>query len=242
LAEEFAGEIIEVKMATKIVNENNIDNLGENPEVFMDGFQQIAYEANLQKIQNQKLDERFLEQKARKESQYLSRISSYIVSAWDLLKIFAQRKEGEVIVVDFDGNIFRGRLSEDRLKKMTKVPGKVPQHVPSNLDDAEFTYQGFVSKSVAEPANIVRGFSNEWNSAVKKAAKNQAVPMLDMFLRLCEYKKSQGKTPEIHHEISTGPNGIISGTFWADFMDVKFTVNRWGRVLQFESHGIVTEL
>ena len=209
--------------------------------VFSEILQQVEDEnisEEFRKLLAEKADRLFEQQKATEDSRYLSRISRYIVSAWDLLKIFAQRKEGEVIVVDFDGNIYRGRLSEERLGKFRKLPHKVPQYIPSNWDDAAITYKKFVSKSVAEPMNIVSGLSHEWDSAIKKAAKTQQLPLLDMFIRIIR------KLPDvqIHHEIVKSSAGHIEDTFWCDNFDVKFTVNERGTVLRYESHGKITKI
>lgn len=217
-------------MAENVFNEILETIEGENlPDSFREHLQKKA-------------DALFAQQQATEESRYLSKVSRFIVSAWDILKLIATVKPGQVLVVDADGNIYRGNLPEARLAKLQKLHHKVPKYVPSNLDDAAISYTSFVSKSVAEPGNIVRGFSTEWDSAVKKAAKAQQLPVLDMWLRAVRYNNTHGKPVEIRHEIVTNANGEITDTFWADFMDLKFTVNRWGRVLQYEFHGIITKL
>jgi hypothetical protein len=223
----------------KLVNKSNIENLGNSPQDFMDEVEKMQWEANQEKLHAEILDENFRTAKAAEDSRYLTRVSSYIVAAWDILKIFAQRKDGEVIVVDYDGNIYKGRISAERLGKMSKLPGKMPKRIYSNWDDADVTYNSFVSKSVVEPANMTSGFKSEWDTAIKKAAKVQQIPLLDMFIRIY---RTKGENVKIHHNIVTNAFGEIKDTFWMDGIDLKFTVNNRGTVLEYSYKGKVTKL
>jgi len=112
---------------------------------------------------------------SRNESRGLARISRFIMSTWDLLSILTKTKHGESIVIDSEGNVFRGRVNTEKLQAL---PGKV-SGFKNNDFDAAGLQEFFTTKSyVNSPAPT---FKNAWEGSVKPP-KNIDSPILEEWM------------------------------------------------------------
>lgn len=205
----------------KIVNDSNINNLGENPEVFMDPIQAAIYQAKLADI-------RWQESQAVAESEKLSKISGVIINAWELQELLAKIPEGMSLVVN-NGEIYIGRVSEERLGKMRKVGKRIAKKIPSNLDSAEFEYKKIVTKSFAEPATVA-GFKHVWKTALRKAPTNREFPLLQSFLDWID-EHPQKKVGWIIKQVGRQDFEV---TISVEGLKTEITTNTFGRVLRYK--------
>ena len=213
---------------TKLVNNSNIDNLGENPAVFMDKNQKFLWNIQQENLRNKQIDILWEESQAVKESENLARVSGVIVTAWELQELLAKIPEGMSLVVR-DGEIFIGRVSEERLGKMKKVGKRVARKTPSNLDTAEFEYKNVVSKSFANPATVA-GFKHVWKTALRKAPKNVEFPLLNAFLDFID-EHPQNK---VHWKIEQMGRQEFEVTISVEGLKTEITTNTYGRVLRYK--------
>jgi hypothetical protein len=174
------------------------------------------------------------EKKAREDSRYLAKASQWIVSAWEILMLIGKLKPGQVLVVDSEGNIRRGIVSEERLKKFQLLPQKAPKRIPSNLDGAEFEYKSLVGKSYDEMPAVSTGFSHKWITTARKVKLVQETPLLDMFMEIAE-----AHPEKLFYETVEDFSGRKSTVFSLDGITTKVTVNEFGRMISYQdAHGI----
>lgn len=211
------------KMAPKnnLVNSANIDNLGERPQNFMGPFQAAVYEQKLLQIREE-------ERLAREQSENLAKISGVIITAWELQELLAKIPEGMSLVVN-NGEIYIGRVSEERLGKMRKVGKRIAKKMPSNLDTAEIEYKKIVTKSFAEPATVA-GFKVQWKTALRKAPTNHEFPLLQSFLDWIDEHPDN----KIHWRIEEKGRQDFEVTISVDGLKTKVTTNTFGRVLRYQ--------
>jgi hypothetical protein len=158
---------------------------------------------NTTKAELQKIDDFHREKNSREESNFLSRISRIVLSAWDFSVMISRLSSGECLTVNSQGEVFQGKVNTDKLRA---IPGKLPKFQQSEFDTAGF--QEFCnSKSLVEsPGN---GFRSGWVNALKapKNSQDSIAEMVNM------------KFQEIHPDEILEVNHVV-GSHGEKFMEV----------------------
>ena|ERR1041385_3272808 len=131
-----------------------------------ESFEQILYNSGLERLEAEKLDEQFRAQKAREESKKLSKISQFLITAWELTALLAKLKDGESLVINSDGSLEQGRVKHE---KLTKLREKISTGNENDFDTEGFREYNLRSKS------FVHGKSPTWKNwwDLVKANKNR---------------------------------------------------------------------
>jgi hypothetical protein len=150
---------------------NLTQKYGENPEKFMkNSLDKVLYHIHLTEIQRKQADERFQEEKARKESKFLSRVSSVLISLWDLAGIIIKSPPGSQVVIDADsGRLYRARFSEEKLGKMKALPQKIAGRTSLEMDADSLPEH--VMRRSREYVGMVSNQKSTWNAHGRKAPK-----------------------------------------------------------------------
>lgn len=179
----------------------DVTNLGDSPEIFMDGFQRVLYQAGLENVDRQKVQDEWDDAVSRQMSKKLSRASKVIISSWDFIKVLFSLKPGQSIVVDYDGNIFRGRLNTDKFEKLPQKfsIGRHDHSVDSGLHDSAMR----TSSSVSSPSPA---FKNSWNKIHAKAVSDKSSKQVPMDVSII-FWNMEFYTPDeiIVEKVTTGP-------------------------------------
>lgn len=229
---------------TEIATENDLPlpldgKYGERPEDFMDSLGKVIYEANIQEARNQKLLWDFQDWKAGEESKRLSKLSRWIISTWEFMKLYATLRDGQMLCVDNKGKIFKGYVNPE---KMQELPQRLPKRMPSNFDLAEFTYQKMVTKSVAEPA-VVSGFKPQWKNTTRLANKNNSVANVILYFFMENWEETMKKNPEkCHLDITQNSHGDKRTVASIDEMSTKIVCNCYGNFVGFYYDGKYTKV
>jgi hypothetical protein len=140
------------------MNVKSTDDLGDKPETFMTSMEAVLYKAGLEGIDRQRVQHEYDDALAREESKKLSHMSRLIASTWDLLKLLAKLQPGQSIAIDYDGNVFKGRVKTEKLQPLPHKFAVGRQVNP--LDVGQFQHMR-TSSSVSSPSPA---FKNAWNN------------------------------------------------------------------------------
>lgn len=200
-------------------------------------IEKVLYEVGKDKLARQKADADFKEQKRNKDAEKMARMSNAIFSMQEMLKEYGKLLPGQVLMVDKDGNLFRGRVNTE---KMQPIGGKLPKRISHSLDTADFTHEEMHTTSFAKPA-MVFGFKVQWNSVVKLAQKIDH-PITQLFLEKLEGILEQDWSAMVSYEITQGPlkNSYIKIKIKDYPVEVIF--NQWGNSRMYVFKGKTYEI
>lgn len=163
---------------------------GKNPQTTYGSIDKLFYEIGLQKIEARRADDRFLEQKAREESRYLAKVSRVLIGLWELTAIIMKMKPGESLVIDGDsGRMYTGRISDEKLKKFSLLPEKVPGRTSLEIDG-----DGRNERLLAHYTPVLFGNSRpkSWDTKTRKAPIESGSPIVYFFeQKLAETPKNK---------------------------------------------------
>ena len=160
----------------------------------------VLYEIGLENLEKRKADQKFADEKARKESSRLAHISSVLLSLWDLAGIIL-KNPGKKIIIDSDtGEIYTGIISDNRMEKFHKLPAKVPGRLSLEIDRDSLTSYLTSRSFVFSPGNPLK---HRWENAGHIAPKEHGSAVVYNF----EERLSQVSPKEIHKKITTNSLG-----------------------------------
>lgn len=139
------------------------------------------------------LDQQFQAEKEAKESKFFSRVSSVLISVWQLKEILVKLSAGESVIIDSDGNLYKGRV---KLEKYQKLYKKLPGKNDTAFDNG--THEYLATKSwITSPGNPLK---NSWESIALKAPELSSHPVIQLFedkLSSCFKEGTTAFDPEI---------------------------------------------
>lgn len=164
------------------------EKYGDNPKKFMRGLDAVIYDLYLEKIEREKLDQQYKENKIKEDSKKLAKMSKILISLRELYKLLRELKAGHSVVINEHGEIFTGKVNTEKLHAIqVKIPGKTP---------AEFDGNGFeefypTSSSVNAPDAV---WKNWWDTLKVKLYKGDSGNItVDMFKDAMDYFLSQNE-------------------------------------------------
>lgn len=209
------------------------------PEERVLSLTELIYQERLLQARNMEVAWQFYDWKAKEESKKLSKVSRWIISAWELCKLIAGLRDGQFICVNNQGKLFKGYVNVD---KMQELPQMLPKGIPSNLDLAQHTYQKMVTKSVAEPA-VVAGFKPQWDSTVRKANRNSTAANGILYFFMEIWEKTMKETPEkCRLEVKHGKLGDKRTVASIEGISTKIVCNTYGNFVGFYYDGKYTKV
>lgn len=168
------------------------------------------------------------------ESKRLSRISSLLISAWQVVDILAKLSSGESLVIDGEtGEIYRGRVKTENLRPTGM---KLPSRVSHAVDTAEFTPEILKTTSFATPV-ILAKFKSSWDLALKRP-ENKESPVVEIFLE----KLVETSLDDISYNAVHMPHGTMYTEISIKNWPVKVAFSKAGYARYYIHNGKKTEL
>lgn len=122
---------------------------------------------------------------SQNELNFLKKSSKALINSFELLKIFWSLKEGESIVINSNGTIFKGKVKTEKLNALPEIfAGKKD----TSLDDME-TQKYFNTKSFVNSPST--GFKNAWDSQMIKPPKESDSILGDSFLLALDFSTEE---------------------------------------------------
>lgn len=187
----------------------------------MTTIQQALMETQLEKLEMLEVQRVYDEMKSHEESRGLARISQVLISIWQLPGIILKLAEGQSLVIDREGNMWKGRVKTD---KFPSLPQKLHIKKSSHVLDVG-TFQSMkTSSSVSSPGPV---WKNQWDKIRTKLMKSESTGFYPMAVSF--FLMEVDEIPQ--EELTYGENVAGNG-------DWKFTEITWSKYPDY-TMGIV---